>query len=145
MLRSLSGNTSVGRRFRAILGGGLLLIALVVESHEEGEEGEENKFLEPEDEGGVSPGEVSKAADIRHRKDGNDSIDELDELSHGEIFLPRGGMAHGSHQIAPIHEGMDEAVGHDSVDEEEHASLEVGERKRSDNGVMLFWEFQQAK
>ena len=128
-----------GRGLRGALGGGGLIVALVVEGHEEGKEGEENKLLEPEDEGGVGPGEVAKAANVRHRDDREDTIDELDELSHGEILLPRGGMSHRSHQVAPVHESVDETVGHDTVHEEEHASLKVGERKRGDNGVMLFW------
>jgi len=120
-------------------------VTLGVERHKEEEEGDENEFLEPEDEGFLRAGEEAKTADIRHGEDRDEAIDELNELGHGEVLFPSRGSVDGSHEVGPVHEGVNESVSDNTVVEEEHASLEVGQSERGDNGVMVDMQHQQGR
>lgn len=131
---SMTIGVSIGRVFLGVV------VALEVEGHEEHEEGDQDEFLEPEDQSLISPGEITETANVGHRDDRKEAINELDELSLGEILLPGRGSSHGGHQVAPVHKSVDESISDDTVVQEEHSSLEISEGEGGNDGMVLEME-----
>lgn len=127
--------------------GGLLasIVAIIVESSEKEIEGHKDELLEPEYDGRIGESEVSIAADIGKGESGGDAPNELNELSHRQVLLPLGRVAHGGHEVTPIHGSVNATIPNYAVEKEDHASLEVGDAKRGNNCMMLFGEIDSRR
>lgn len=113
------------------------IVTLGVKGHEEQEESDQDKLLEPEHQSLVIPTEVAKTTHVGHRDDRNKAVNELDELSLGEVSLPSRGSSHGGHQVTPVHQGVDKSISDHTVVQEEHSSLKISESQGCNDGVVL--------